>query len=159
MARRRPPLNHPPPRGSVYPLLDLHGHTGDEARRRAEAWLRARQAAGERTVVVITGRGNRSAGPPVLRGEIEHLLGGLAGTLVDSFDLTGGGGGFHVRLRAAARVSAASAEGEQALLERHFPPDLLRRAAEALAELGVTPTPALLRAEARRLEADDAGRS
>lgn len=144
MTRRKRP---PSPRGSLHPLLDLHGHTGEEARRLAARWLRDRQAAGERTVVVVTGRGNRSAGPPVLRAEIEHLLAGLAGSLVEGFEPVQGGGGFQVTLRPphapAPSTDSAPLTGVDA--------ELLRRAQEALWELGVAPTPALLRAEIRRL--------
>ena len=60
-------------RGTVHPLLDLHGETADEACRRAEAWLRGRQAEGHRTVLVVTGRGVHSRGAPVLRGELRRL--------------------------------------------------------------------------------------
>jgi len=147
--RRRPP---PPPRGSVHPLLDLHGHTGDEAARRAEGWLRDRRAAGESTVVVVTGRGNRSAGPPVLRAEIEHLLAGLAGSVVDAFEPLEGGGGFRVTLCRSATIPTRPVEpGPPAGVDA----ELLRRAEEALWELGIAPTPALLRAEIRRLRRAD----
>ncbi|HEU0053032.1 MAG TPA: Smr/MutS family protein, partial [Longimicrobium sp.] len=71
----------------MHPLLDLHGLTGEEARHRAERWMRDRQAEGVRTVVLVTGRGNRSPrGIPVLLGEIEHLLEELAGALVSAFE-------------------------------------------------------------------------
>lgn len=154
MARPRRPRDAPDPRGTVYPLLDLHGHTGGQARVRAESWLRARAADGERTVVIVTGRGNRSTGLPVLRGEVEHLLGALAGEVVARWETVGGGGGFRVQLRPAP---AAPAPGDDAALLRGVPPDLRRRAEEALIELGITPTPALLRAEIRRLRAADEG--
>lgn len=153
MAHRRRPRDPQTPRGTVYPLLDLHGHTGAEARLRAESWLRARAADGERTVMVVTGRGNRSQGLPVLRGEIEDLLAGLAGGVVSRWEPTDGGGGFRVQLRPAPSPSASDA----AALLRGIPPDLLRRAEEALHDLGITPTPALLRAEARRIQSDGAG--
>jgi len=154
MAHRRRPRDPQTPRGTVYPLLDLHGHTGGEARLRAESWLRARAADGERTVVIVTGRGNRSQGLPVLRGEIEDLLAGLAGEVVARWEPTDGGGGFRVQLRPAP--SAPSPLNDAALL-RGIPPDLLRRAEEALHDLGITPTAALLRAEARRIQSEDEG--
>jgi hypothetical protein len=153
MAHRRRSRDPQTPRGTVYPLLDLHGHTGAEARLRAESWLRARAADGERTVVVVTGRGNRSQGLPVLRGEIEHLLAGLAGDVVARWEHTDGGGGFRVQLRPAPPGPSPSADA--ATLLRGIPPALLRRAEEALHDLGITPTPALLRAEARRIESED----
>ena len=157
MAKRRPPREPGEPRGSVHPLLDLHGLSADEARLRAEGWLRARAADGERTVVVVTGRGNRSRGLPVLRPEIEHLLDGLRGVTVDSWDPTDGGGGFRVHLRPPPAPRTASAAAETAKLARQHPPELRRRAEESLAELGITPTPALLRAEIRRIQAADEG--
>lgn len=145
MTRRNRP---PSPRGSIHPLLDLHGHTGEEARRLTARWLRDRQAAGELTVVVVTGRGNRSAGPPVLRAEIEHLLAGLAGSLVEGFEPVQGGGGFQVTVRRPPRTPAPPADPTPLA---GVDAELLRRAEEALWELGVAPTPALLRAEIRRL--------
>jgi hypothetical protein len=132
----------------VHPLLDLHGLTGDEALRRAEGWLRARAADGERTVVIVTGRGTHSRGLPVLRPEIEHLLEGLRGSAVDGWEPTPGEGGFRVRLRPPPATPGA---GTAEALLRAYPPELRRRAEESLAELGVTPTPALLRAEIRRI--------
>ena len=156
MAHRRP-REPGEPRGSVHPLLDLHGLTADEARLRAEGWLRARAAAGERTVVVVTGSGTHSRGLPVLRPEIEDLLQGLRGSTVDSFEPTDGGGAFRVRLRPPAIPPAARADAEAALLARQHPPELRRRAEESLAELGITPTPALLRAEIRRIVREEGG--
>lgn len=139
------------PRGTVHPLLDLHGMTADEAARRAEAWLRDRQAEGVRTVVVVTGRGNRSRGGPVLRGEIEHVLRGLRETRVEAWRPAEGGGGWEVTLRRPPPARMAP----------RLPPDpaahdpaLRRRAEEALWELGVTPSPELLEAEIRRLRRD-----
>jgi len=137
----------------VHPLLDLHGLTGDEALRRAEGWLRARAAEGERTVVIVTGRGRHSSGLPVLRPEIEHLLEGLRGSTVAEWEPTHGSGGFRVSLRPPAALPGAAAAAET--LARQYPPELRRRAEESLAELGVTPTPALLRAEIRRIAAED----
>jgi hypothetical protein len=149
MPRQRRPREPQPSRGTVYPLLDLHGHTGGEARVRAESWLRARAAAGERTVVIVTGRGNRSHGLPVLRGEVETLLASLSGEVVARWELTEGGGGFRVQLRPAPMAPAA----DDAALLRGVPPDLRLRAEEALAELGITPTAALILAEIRRIQA------
>jgi hypothetical protein len=158
MARRPAPRERGEPRGSVHPLLDLHGLSGDEARLRTERWLRARAEAGERTVVVVTGRGNRSRGLPVLRPEIEHLLQGLQGSTVDSWEAAAGAGGFTVRLRPAAPSPApARAAADAASLARLHPPELRRRAEESLAELGITPTPALLQAEIRRILRGEGG--
>lgn len=155
MARRRRPSGLGPGRGSVHPLLDLHGLTGDEARGRAERWLRDHAAASHRTVVIVTGRGNRSHGPPVLRGEIEHLLDGLTGTLVEAWEHTEGGGAFRIRLTRAAGWRAPAPSADDGRLLRDYPPELRRRAEEALWELGIAPTPALIRAEIRRILADE----
>ena len=157
MARRRRPGPQEAVRGSVYPLLDLHGLTGGEARVHADGWLRARQADGERTVVVVTGRGNRSGGLPVLRGEIERLLQELA-EVVAAWEPADGGGAFRVTLR---RLSGGALPGRDdasdEVLARRYGPELLHRAHEALWELGIAPTPALLRAEIRRLVGEEGG--
>jgi hypothetical protein len=153
MARRRRPSE--PARGTIYPLLDLHGHTGGEARVRTESWLRARAAAGERTVVIVTGRGNRSQGLPVLPGEIEHLLTLLTGEVVARWEPAAGGGGFRVELRPAPPPAVPRADDGRLL--RDHPHALRRRAEEALIELGITPTPALVLAEIRRILAEEAG--
>ncbi len=57
--------------------LDLRSSlpTGADAARRAEAFLRARQMASAREVLVITGRGNQSAGGvPVVRPSVVGVL-------------------------------------------------------------------------------------
>ncbi len=142
--------------GTVHPHLDLHGHTGGEARLRADSWLRARQADGVRVVVVVTGRGNRSGGLPVLRGEVEDQLRRLTGTVVERFELTEGGGGFRVELRRPEPPAA----GPDALAERRLreaDPALRKRAEETLWELGIASTPALLHAEIQRILREEAG--
>lgn len=156
MVRKRRPRDASQPRGTVHPLLDLHGLTGGEARVRAELWLRDRAALGDRTVVVVTGRGNRSRGLPVLRGEVEDLLAKLQGDIVTRWEHTGGGGGFRVSLRPApSSTPRAGRSAADAGLPRNLAPELRRRAEEALDELGIAPTPDLLRAEIRRLLAED----
>lgn len=149
MPRRRPP---PPrePRGTVHPVLDLHGMTGEEAARRTERWLRDRQAEGTRTVVVITGRGLRSRGLPVLRAEVEHLLAGLQGSLVAGWEAGDLGGSLRVELRRPPEPAVRPRDPLPRLL-RETPAELRLRAEEALWELGVEPTPTLLEAEIRRL--------
>lgn len=137
----------------MHPLLDLHGLTGGEARVRAELWLRDRAAQGHRTVVVVTGRGNRSPGLPVLRGEVEDVLARLRGDVVTAWEHTGGGGGFRVTLRPTP--SSTPRASRPSGVPRDVPPELRRRAEEALAELGIAPTPELVRAEIRRLLAED----
>ncbi len=154
---RKPPRGErqAPQWGSLHPRLDLHGLTGDDARLRADAWLRARHAERVRTVVVITGRGNRSPGPPVLLGEVEHLLAELRGGVVESYALLAGGGGFQVELARPPRAPRTLAEERVAKRLRGSAPELLRRAEEALWELGIAPTPALLDAEIQRLSREE----
>lgn len=138
--------------GSLHPLLDLHGLTGDDARLRADAWLRARRGDGLRTVLLVTGRGNRSPGPPVLRGEVEDLLFSLRGELVEAFSPLPGGGGFQVELaRPEPPRPLTLAEERAARRVRATEPELRRRAEETLWDLGIAPTPALLAAEIQRL--------
>lgn len=152
--RKRRSREPSPTRGTVHPLLDLHGMTGGEARVRAELWLRDRAAAGERTVVVVTGRGNRSFGLPVLRGEVEDLLARLEGEIVTAWEHMDGGGGFRISLRRAPSILPRSAKSPDTLL-REASPDVRRRAEEALHDLGIAPTPDLLRAEIRRILAEE----
>lgn len=158
MGRKRRPPSGPQPRphlpwDELHPTLDLHGETAEAARRRAERWLRDQQAEGVRVVRVITGRGRRSVGPPVLRGEIQDLLDGLRGTVVASVTSESAGGAFRVELRRPRHPTGRAVRPSPAT--RPPPgardPELTRLALESLAELGVTPTPALLEAEIRRL--------
>jgi hypothetical protein len=140
--------------GKVHPVLDLHGLTGDEARRRTEQWLMDRQAERVRTVVVVTGRGLHSPGIPVIRNEVEHLLQLLKGTLVVRWETAGFGGSFRIELRRPPDT-APRPTLEPPLL-RQADLALRRRAEEALSELGIAPTPALLEAEIRRILQEDA---
>ena len=145
--RRSPSSPGPSYLPSVYPTLDLHGDTADAARSRAERWLRTEQAAGERTVRLITGRGLHSVGPPVLPAEIERLLRELKGSLVASFEAEPGGGVY--------RVALTRPRLPRTLPQRPAPradPALRHRAEESLAELGITPTEELVRAEMERLK-------
>lgn len=134
----------------VYPTLDLHGETADDARRRAEAWLEAQRANGEPVVRVVTGRGRHSIGPPVLPAEIEDLLRSLRGSVVDEYVTERGGGAFRVELRRKERRPAtprqAIGRGNEALL---------RRAEERLAELGIAAHPSLIAAEIRRMREEE----
>lgn len=135
--------------GAVYPHLDLHGETGERARHRTETWLRERWREGVRVVVVVTGRGLHSRGLPVLRGEVEELLHALKGTVVASWSPADGGGGFRVELRRppSAPPRPAARPAHPGLGD----PALRAAAEEALWELGVAPTRALLEAEIRRI--------
>lgn len=146
MARRRartPPSHF----GRLFPTLDLHGEAADEARRRTERWLRAQAADGMRTVVVVTGRGRHSPGPPVLPGEIRDLLEALRSNVVESWEPEQGGGAFRVELRMSRRSRRRPLESPIIPDD----PELRHRAEQSLAELGVEPTPVLLAAEIRRL--------
>jgi hypothetical protein len=149
MRRDRRPRE--PAWGSLHPLLDLHGLTAEEAARHAEHWLRGQQAKGERVVVLVTGRGNRSATGPVLRGEMEHLLARLTGSLVAGWEPESAGGALKVRLAAAPPAPATLADRRIAARLADADPALRAEAEAALWELGVTPTPALVDAEIRRL--------
>jgi DNA-nicking Smr family endonuclease len=81
--------------------LDLHGHTADEAERRLEMFLErvARGSPGE-VVRVITGRGARSAGPPVLQGVVREALNGRLSGRVAEWAVDVGSGAYLVRVRA-----------------------------------------------------------
>lgn len=136
--------------GSLYPTLDLHGLTADEAVAQTSRWLQNMQREGELAVRIITGRGRRSLGPAVLPGEIGHLLGTLPG-LVSSYEKDASGGAFHVRLRAPTPPRAAPR------VALPSDPELIRRAEEALADLGIAPTPSLLAAEIQRILATREG--
>lgn len=152
--RRRPTRRGEPlPWDAVHPTLDLHGATAEAARAEAQRWLRAQQGAGERVVRLITGRGVHSRGPPVLPGEIQDLLASLSGSVVEHFAPERGGGAFRVELR--KRKTPSPRRPPEA--EPADDPDLRRQAEESLHELGVEPTPALLRAEMRRLRKERRG--
>lgn len=78
--------------------LDLHGHTADEAERQLEMFLQ-RVSVSERgkVVRVITGRGARSAGQPVLQGVVRDALNGWLSDYVDEWAVDVGGGAYLVR--------------------------------------------------------------
>jgi hypothetical protein len=130
---------------SLYPTLDLHGRTAAEAERDAERWLAERQLQGDSTVRLVTGRGLHSLGPPILPGAIEGLLNRLRGSIVQAHEREPGGGAYRVRLERRPGVAATPPATPP------VDPVLAREAAEALADLGITPTPALIAAEARRI--------
>lgn len=84
----------------VVEELDLHGHTVDEAERRLEIFLDrvARTSPGD-VVRVITGRGARSAGPPVLQGAVRDALNGWLGHRVAEWAVDMGSGAYLVRVK------------------------------------------------------------
>lgn len=147
--RRRKGKGPPGPKdlwSVLYPTLDLHGLTAGEASSSSRAWLQQRQSSGETTVRLITGRGLHSQGLPVLPAEIEALLHQLKDTLVADYEREPGGGVYRVRLKNPP--APAARPPEQTV--RHDPA-IIRQAEEALAELGVAASPALLQAEIARI--------
>lgn len=104
MGKRR--VSRPPGQGPrtlhveiVVDELDLHGFTADAAERRLEGFLNTHSVRSPGQVVrIITGRGTRSAGAPVL---LELVRDGLTGWLahrVDEWAVDVGGGAYLVRL-------------------------------------------------------------
>lgn len=89
--------------------LDLHGfRDAADAMRRAEQWLRERQVAKAGTVLVITGRGARSAdGIAVLKPEIEKLLARLRRKGVVTHAQAHGEGAFTVALAPVTALFSA----------------------------------------------------
>lgn len=80
--------------------LDLHGHTADEAERRLELFLdRLGRTSPGQVVRVITGRGARSAGPPVLQGVVRDALNGWLSDRVAEWAVDVGSGAYLVRVR------------------------------------------------------------
>jgi DNA-nicking Smr family endonuclease len=75
--------------------LDLHGMDAVTARRRVHESVRRAQEAGERCLLVIHGRGNRSEGGPVLKASlIEWLSDPAVFSRIRAFSsATGGHGG------------------------------------------------------------------
>ena len=104
---------------------------------------------GEGLVRIVTGRGKHSVAGPVLRGEIEELLRHLTGELVGRVEEEARGGAFRVLLRPRTGPVAPRAPSIP-----RASPELRRRAEEALAELGIDPTPEMLAAEIRRLRSE-----
>ena len=150
--RRRFPRASASPPSSTCPTLDLHGETAETARRLTERWLRQRQAEGIDLVRVVTGRGLHSVGGPVLPGEIRELLEELRGSVVADFFTERGEGSLQVTLRPPFPTRRSREDGFRSASSPGAVPAEVRRAAEeALSELGVRPTPALLEAEIRRL--------
>ena len=80
--------------------LDLHGLTAAQAERRVITFLKRQSlTASGRVVHIITGKGLRSEGAPVLPGLVRDLLEyDLSGLVRESAGLPGGGG-VAVRLR------------------------------------------------------------
>jgi DNA-nicking Smr family endonuclease len=80
--------------------VDLHGLTGDQGERRVrdfvEMWRSRKPGA---VLRIVTGKGLRSEGAPVLRERVRELLTGPLAGQVDDFVLETGGGSYLVRVR------------------------------------------------------------
>jgi len=106
MGRRRPRLAKPSgPSDSLHAAVvdderDLHHLTAAEAAVQLEVflvgWSRRRTGA---VVRVITGRGNRSPGGPVLRPLVRELLAGRLAPVVEDYVTEAGGGAYVIRVR------------------------------------------------------------
>jgi DNA-nicking Smr family endonuclease len=103
--RRKIPVVQPDPiptlHGSIpVESLDLHGLRADQAERRVRSFLDgwARREPGA-VVRVVTGKGARSAGPPVIRDRVLALLTDELSHRVADWAVDSGGGAYLVRVR------------------------------------------------------------
>jgi DNA-nicking Smr family endonuclease len=103
--RRKVPVVPPDPvrtlHGSIaVETLDLHGLRAEAAERRVrgflEAWSRREPGA---VVRIVTGKGARSEGAPVLRTLVLELLTGALAAQVEDWAGEVGGGAYLVRVR------------------------------------------------------------
>jgi len=103
--RRKIPMVQPDPvrtlHGSIpVESLDLHGLHADAAESRVrsfvEAWSRRESGA---ILRIITGKGARSEGAPVLRARVLELLTGDLAPRIDDWAGEVGGGSYLVRVR------------------------------------------------------------
>lgn len=92
---------------SVDYQLDLHGLTRDEALGELPRFLRTARIKGQTAVLVITGKGNKSTGEPVLQQAVAAWLRDAGRELVVEFAPApremGGSGAFVVFLRTPAK--------------------------------------------------------
>jgi DNA-nicking Smr family endonuclease len=80
--------------------LDLHGFTADGAERRLEGFLETQAVRSPGEVVrIITGRGSRSSGAPVLQARVREALTGSLRHRVADWAVDVGGGAYLVRMR------------------------------------------------------------
>ncbi len=83
----------------VMAELDLHGFTADDAKRRLEGFLETHAVRSPGEVVrVITGRGTRSSGAPVLQERVRDALTGSMRHRVADWAVDMGGGAYLVKL-------------------------------------------------------------
>ncbi|MFQ5537933.1 MAG: Smr/MutS family protein [Gemmatimonadota bacterium] len=105
MGKRRIPRVDPPQihtlQGSfVAETLDLHGMSASAAEQRLEMFFQRVSVTAPGSVVrVITGKGTRSRGEPVLRAVLLEALSGWLRRFVDEWSLDQGGGAYLIRLR------------------------------------------------------------
>jgi DNA-nicking Smr family endonuclease len=106
MGKRRPRSPGPSgPTGSLHAAIvdderDLHHLTAAEAAVQLEAFLLGWSTRRSGAVVrVITGRGNRSPGGPVLRPLVRELLSGRLAPFVEASAVEAGGGAYLIRVR------------------------------------------------------------
>ena len=88
-------------RGSiVIDALDLHGLTVDQAERRLEAFLK-RVAVSEPggVVRIVTGKGARSSGAPLIRDMVRDALNGWLAHSVGDWSIDLGAGAYLVRVK------------------------------------------------------------
>ena len=71
---RRSTLRQPSPNDTIDGRLDLHRHTVKEAREALFAFLDLARRRGWRTVLVLHGRGERSATPARIKSYVAHWL-------------------------------------------------------------------------------------
>jgi len=95
--------------------LDLHGLTKDEALASLAAFIAGAWQRGQKAVLVITGKGNRSPGEPVLQGAVTGWLREKGKGMVAEFapaprDM-GGGGAYVVFLKSREQGAAAGGPG------------------------------------------------
>jgi len=100
--------------------------TAAEAVKRAESWLRMKQAEGAREVLIVTGRGNHSfARIPVVREAVQRLLAYLSTRGVVEHHSEHSPGSFAVRLLPmTAAVKGRETQGASTLAPIVSPPTL-----------------------------------
>ncbi len=111
MGKRRVSQPEPSdPRSSLHGALvaderDLHQMTADEAEQQLrwflERWCRQNPGA---VVRVITGKGTRSSGAPVLKPLVRQLLDGPLAGLVEDYVVESGGGAYLIRLATGGKA-------------------------------------------------------
>jgi DNA-nicking Smr family endonuclease len=103
--RRKIPVVQPDPVRTLHgslpaDTLDLHGLTADQGEVRVRQFVEAWRTRRPGTVLrIVTGKGTRSQGPPVLRGRVRELLTGPLSGRVEDFVLERGGGSYLIRVR------------------------------------------------------------